>query len=86
MAQIEERPEHTVVFVSDVHLDSKRVLDKLDTIFTGFAALKVPPVAFVLMGNFSSTPVLSEGDMIQKYKGIVLTLLSIMVQGNEHML
>ena len=71
MTEVEQNDLNSIIFLSDLHLDSKRVLDKLETIFAGFAALEDPPVAFVMMGNFSSTPVLSEGEIIQKYKGSV---------------
>lgn len=53
-AMMSENQEAMFVFVSDVHLDDSRVMDKLMTLFTGYA--DAPPTAFVFMGNFSSKP------------------------------
>ena len=53
-AMLEQQKEATIVFLSDIFLDDKRVLARLGELFTGYSAC--PPVAFVLMGNFCSKP------------------------------
>ena len=49
-----ENQDSLFVFLSDVHLDDHKVMEKLSTLFTGYA--DAPPTAFVFMGNFSSRP------------------------------
>ncbi len=41
-----------LVFLSDVWLDSPRVMEKLQTLFIGYS--DCPPYAFVMCGNFLS--------------------------------
>lgn len=53
-AMLAEHKDAMLVFVSDVHLDDPRVMDKLATLFAGYS--EAPPTAFVFMGNFSCTP------------------------------
>ena len=53
-AMLKEHKDAMFIFISDVHLDDQKVMDKLATLFTGYS--DAPPTAFVLMGNFSSTP------------------------------
>ena len=53
-AMLHEQGDAMLVFVSDVHLDDPKVMEKLSTLFSGYA--DAPPTAFVLMGNFSATP------------------------------
>lgn len=53
-AMMGEQEEALFVFLADVHLDDPKVMEKLSTLFTGYA--DAPPTAFVLMGNFSSKP------------------------------
>ncbi|KAI8927186.1 DNA polymerase alpha/epsilon subunit B-domain-containing protein [Entophlyctis helioformis] len=55
------------VFISDVWLDQTRVLDKLRMLFQGFSDAIVP-LAFVLMGNFSSTPYIYNGVESKRYR------------------
>ncbi|OQR90110.1 DNA polymerase epsilon subunit [Achlya hypogyna] len=43
------------VILSDVHLDDPQVMKRLDRLFEGYAPFC--PTLFVLMGNFTSTPV-----------------------------
>ena len=53
-AMLEEHGSAMLVFLSDVHLDEPRVMEKLSVLFSGYS--EEPPIAFVLMGNFSATP------------------------------
>ncbi|KAK7790122.1 hypothetical protein R5R35_006489 [Gryllus longicercus] len=48
-----DNPDDMIVFISDVWLDDRKVMDKLWALFRGYS--EVPPVAFVLMGNFLSS-------------------------------
>lgn len=47
-------PDAMMVFLSDVWLDSAKVLDKLRVLFAGYS--QAPPTCFVLAGNFLSRP------------------------------
>ncbi len=53
-AMVREHQEAMFVFLADVHLDDPKVMEKLSTLFTGYA--DAPPTAVILMGNFSSKP------------------------------
>lgn len=53
-AMLQEHSTAMFVFLSDVHLDDPKVMEKLSVLFTGYS--EDPPTAFVLMGNFSATP------------------------------
>ena len=53
-AMLRENDDAMLVFLSDVHLDDPRVMEKLSTLFAGYS--DAPPTAFVFMGNFSATP------------------------------
>jgi hypothetical protein len=64
----EAQNNNSFVFLSDVHLDSPRVMEKLQTVFTGFAGVSLP-VAFVFMGDFLSEPMLPEGQSSNRYRG-----------------
>ena len=48
----QEHDDAMFVFLSDVWLDDVRVMDKLRTLFTGYA--EMPPTCFVLVGSFLS--------------------------------
>ncbi|XP_061651406.1 DNA polymerase epsilon subunit 2 [Phyllopteryx taeniolatus] len=55
LKQLEEENEDAMfVMVSDVWLDSVEVMEKLNLMFSGYAAM--PPTCFILCGNFSSVP------------------------------
>ncbi|XP_020781748.2 DNA polymerase epsilon subunit 2 [Boleophthalmus pectinirostris] len=55
LKQLEEENEDAMfVLVSDVWLDSVEVMDKLNLMFSGYAAM--PPTCFIFCGNFSSAP------------------------------
>ncbi|XP_076060559.1 DNA polymerase epsilon subunit 2 [Oratosquilla oratoria] len=49
-----ENNEAMFVIISDVWLDSIKVREKLEVLFTGYADF--PPTAFILCGNFLSAP------------------------------
>uniref|UniRef100_A0A673CAM6 DNA polymerase epsilon subunit n=1 Tax=Sphaeramia orbicularis TaxID=375764 RepID=A0A673CAM6_9TELE len=49
-----ENEDAMFVIVSDVWLDSVEVMEKLNIMFSGYAA--VPPTCFIFCGNFSSAP------------------------------
>ncbi|KAJ1927821.1 DNA-directed DNA polymerase epsilon, subunit B [Tieghemiomyces parasiticus] len=65
----DEFAEASIVVLSDVWLDSPAVLDKLRTMFRGFEATSIP-LAFVLMGNFSSEPFIMAGQAGARYKAL----------------
>uniref|UniRef100_A0A8C3ARC2 DNA polymerase epsilon subunit n=1 Tax=Cyclopterus lumpus TaxID=8103 RepID=A0A8C3ARC2_CYCLU len=55
LKQLEEENEDAMfVIVSDVWLDNVEVMEKLNTMFSGYASM--PPTSFILCGNFSSAP------------------------------
>ncbi|XP_066539061.1 DNA polymerase epsilon subunit 2 [Hoplias malabaricus] len=55
LKQLEEENEDAMfVIVSDLWLDSVEVLEKLQTMFSGYSA--IPPTCFIFCGNFSSAP------------------------------
>ncbi|XP_038162980.1 DNA polymerase epsilon subunit 2 isoform X1 [Cyprinodon tularosa] len=55
LKQLEEENEDAMfVIVSDLWLDSVEVMEKLNVMFSGYAAL--PPTCFIFCGNFSSAP------------------------------
>ena len=57
------------VILSDVWLDQHAVMMKLKELFYGFSH-SVPPLAFIFIGNFCSTPFIYNSDEREKYKGI----------------
>lgn len=86
-----ENAEAMFVLLSDVWLDRANVMERLNRLFAGYAAM--PPTCFVLMGNFLSSPygsrqakVLSErlkalGEMIAEYPELVESSRFIFVPG-----
>ncbi|KAF5892253.1 DNA polymerase epsilon subunit 2, partial [Clarias magur] len=55
LKQLEEENEDAMfVIISDLWLDNVEVLDKLQTMFSGYSAM--PPTCFIFCGNFSSAP------------------------------
>ncbi|KAJ1650181.1 DNA-directed DNA polymerase epsilon, subunit B [Dispira simplex] len=64
----DDHSDASLVILSDVWLDRPAVLDKLKIMFQGFDALPIVPLAFVLMGDFSSVPFLPSQDHILAYK------------------
>ncbi|KAH6578738.1 hypothetical protein BASA50_008428 [Batrachochytrium salamandrivorans] len=57
----------SIVFISDVWLDQTRVLEKLRELMRGLSNAIIP-LAFVLSGNFSSTPYIYSGAETKRYK------------------
>lgn len=59
------------VFLSDVWLDDSTVLDKLQTMLTGFES--IAPIAFVIGGNFCSKPYGSDhfGIILKSFRAFV---------------
>uniref|UniRef100_A0A1I7XJV0 DNA polymerase II subunit 2 n=1 Tax=Heterorhabditis bacteriophora TaxID=37862 RepID=A0A1I7XJV0_HETBA len=47
-------PDASIVFLSDVHLDSPKVLQALYHLFSGFSVSPPVPIAFIFCGNFCS--------------------------------
>ena len=60
----------TLVILSDIYLDCPNVLHRLRTLFKVYATNDdVPtPLAFVFIGNFTSTPYVCNGAFASKYK------------------
>lgn len=63
----DENPDGMYVVLSEVHLDKVRVLEKLADLFQGYEE-SAPPAAYVLMGNFSSTPFSPTQDGVKAYR------------------
>ncbi|CAF3382562.1 unnamed protein product [Rotaria sp. Silwood1] len=54
LKEIEEKSDDAFVFLSDVWLDDKKVMERIEQLFDGFA--EQPPFAFIFCGNFLSRP------------------------------
>ncbi|KAI8881892.1 DNA polymerase epsilon, subunit B [Backusella circina FSU 941] len=52
----ESHKDITFITLSDVYLDKPEVMRALREIFAGYSQAQIPPLAFILMGNFQSTP------------------------------
>ncbi|KAJ3199668.1 DNA polymerase epsilon subunit 2 [Dinochytrium kinnereticum] len=57
----------TIVFLSDVHLDSPKVLSKLRELFEGYSTA-ILPLMFVLIGDFSKSSFFPNAESLQSYK------------------
>ncbi|OMH85263.1 DNA polymerase epsilon subunit 2 [Zancudomyces culisetae] len=57
------------LFLSDVWLDDQETIAALRRLFNGFSTSKLP-LAFVLSGNFCSTPYVAGSGASSKYKGL----------------
>ncbi|PVU92588.1 hypothetical protein BB559_003664 [Furculomyces boomerangus] len=68
-----------IVFLSDIWLDRQQVLDSLKKLFSGFSSSRLP-LAFVLMGDFSSIPYLPGSNSISKYQENMSKLVSIITE------
>ncbi|RUS85491.1 hypothetical protein EGW08_006767, partial [Elysia chlorotica] len=92
LAKVEaENTEVMFVILSDVWLDDSKVMEKLNTLFMGYSAF--PPTAFILCGNFLSSPkVLSHaktlqecfrelGSMLSNYPDLISTSQFVFVPG-----
>ncbi|KAL7535352.1 hypothetical protein ACHAXR_006435 [Thalassiosira sp. AJA248-18] len=58
--EIEHGQEGMFVVLSDVHLDSPSVIEKIERMLEGYSTFTPLPI-FVFMGNFTSKPLSSEG-------------------------
>ncbi|PVV03480.1 hypothetical protein BB560_002061, partial [Smittium megazygosporum] len=56
-----------IVFLSDVWLDKPEVLDRLQKLFKGFSASRIP-LAFIFLGNFCSEPYVPGSNTILDYQ------------------
>ncbi|CAF3535318.1 unnamed protein product [Rotaria sordida] len=54
LKEIEQKSDDAFVFLSDVWLDDKKVMERIEQLFDGFA--DQPPFAFIFCGNFLSRP------------------------------
>lgn len=74
-----EAEEAMFVVLSDVHLDSPKVMHKLRLMFEGFSAvcapdpetgepMGMPPSVFIFFGNFSSQPFGKDASDVAEYK------------------
>jgi len=68
LAQAEPaNPDGMYAVLSEVHLDSARVLEKLSDLFQGYEE-STPPVAYVLMGSFCSSPFIPTAEGVRSYR------------------
>ncbi|KAN0045292.1 hypothetical protein ACTA71_005669 [Dictyostelium dimigraforme] len=75
-----EKEDNSILFLSDVWLDSERVMERLDYLFGGYK--DCAPFAMILMGNFTEHPLINGtqyqlkkyfndlANLIQKYPNI----------------
>jgi DNA polymerase epsilon subunit 2 len=63
----EENMEGVYVVLSEVHLDSVQVLERLSDIFQGYEET-TPPAAYVFMGNFYSSPFVPTQEGVKNYQ------------------
>lgn len=92
-AMLRESEDAMFVFLSDVFLDDTRVMERLATLFSGYS--EAPPTAFVLMGDFCSTPYgpmtyqrmrenfKSLADLILRYPSLVKSSQFLFVPGPQ---
>ncbi|KAJ3041234.1 DNA polymerase epsilon subunit 2 [Rhizophlyctis rosea] len=67
----------SLIIISDVWLDSPKVVMKLRELFEGFSNA-VLPLAFIFMGNFTSTPYIYNSTDHQKYREGFNTLADVL--------
>ncbi|KAI8872079.1 hypothetical protein GQ42DRAFT_82655 [Ramicandelaber brevisporus] len=70
--------DHTIVVLSDIHLDDPDTLAALRTLFAGFSA--TPPTAFVLCGNFLSTHGVPGSGFSAAYQAAFAALASLIAE------
>ena len=61
--EMESELSRLVITLSDVHLDSPVVMEKLRVLLGGYAMMEPPPATFVLMGNFFTAPTGNSGGL-----------------------
>lgn len=49
--------DRMLIFLTDVHLDQPTTMEALKFLFTGYNSLQQVPEIFILIGDFSSTPI-----------------------------
>ena len=76
--EIEQRHHGTLVVISDVYLDQPKVLTALRTILSGYVTAGITPAAFVLCGNFCSTPFLFDGSSTVAYTSYFTALAALL--------
>ncbi|XP_078671790.1 DNA polymerase epsilon subunit 2-like [Branchiostoma floridae x Branchiostoma belcheri] len=88
-----ENEDAMIVFLSDVWLDDSKVMEKLRVLFTGYS--EICPTAFVLCGNFTSSPFGSShiktlresfrglGNLIAQFPSLVESSRFIFVPGSQ---
>lgn len=69
--------ELCISVLSDVHLDHPKTLSNLRAMFQGYVDADFIPFAFVLCGNFSSTP-WTGADMLKRYQTAFATLADLL--------
>jgi len=67
------------LILSEIHLDQKYVMDKLDILFEGFNTDCNPLPIFIFIGNFTSKPFCNNPDTVQQYIGC-FNELSLLIQ------
>ncbi|KAI8080717.1 DNA polymerase alpha/epsilon subunit B-domain-containing protein [Gilbertella persicaria] len=70
------------VIVSDVHLDQPKVMQSLRRIFEGYSSGQIP-LAFIMMGNFSSKPFVYAGSESDEYKDNFSALADLISEFDE---
>ncbi|KAI8349192.1 DNA polymerase alpha/epsilon subunit B-domain-containing protein [Choanephora cucurbitarum] len=66
-AEEEKAKNMFFVILSDVHLDQPKVMNALRRIFEGYSGGQIP-LAFIMIGNFSSKPFVYAGSESDEYK------------------
>jgi DNA polymerase epsilon subunit 2 len=62
-----DNPEGMYVVLSEVYLDSVRNWERLEKIFQGYEESR-PPIAYIFMGSFCSTPFLPTAESVRTYR------------------
>jgi DNA polymerase epsilon subunit 2 len=64
--ELSARPTDMIIVLSEVHLNSPKVMERLRKIFSAFSEMATPPPAFILMGSFyTATPVPSASSTVK---------------------
>ena len=67
--------EMLFVILSDVHLDHPTIFEKLNLLFRGKLSFigfsESPPLLFIFIGNFQSSPFVPNSECVTKYRGIL---------------
>ncbi|EGC37193.1 hypothetical protein DICPUDRAFT_77138 [Dictyostelium purpureum] len=81
LERYEKEVDNTILFLSDIWLDSERVRERLDYLFSGYE--EYPPFAIVLMGNFTEHPLIN-GTQYDLKKNFNLLATLILKYPNIH--